>query len=259
MGKDNSITKLAIVGATKLTLNGMQAILELQNYKILYVFGLKDENLAGKVNSVSLDEFCASNGIALNKSENWDDCYDFCQKNDISMIVTLGDSRIVPKNIINSFEVIGNHGAILPYIQGGASLVWGRILNSGVWGVSMMQIGERIDGGDILKTETFIYDTHSTTEEEFTAKADNLTVELLIEVLNGNYKARENTKWEVRISKHTDSYKTIELLSYCLANDICVYLPPRTIVDGIVKKEWPDEFTRAFKIANNKPYPKWSE
>jgi len=236
----------------------MKGILELDNKKISYVFGLKDENLPSKVNSISLDEFCNDNKITLDKSENWDNCYNFCKKNNIDLIVTLGDSRIIPKKVINSFEVIGNHGAILPYVQGGASLVWGRILNSGVWGVSMMRIGERVDGGDILKTEIFTYDSN-TTEEEFTTKADSLTVELLMEVLNGDYEAKENTKWDIRISKHTDSYKTIEILRYCLANDLCVYLPPRTPIDGIVKEHWPDKFIKAFKIANDSPYPKWSE
>jgi len=258
MGKIDSLPKLAIVGNTRLTLDGMKAILRLLTHEISYVFGLKDENLAGKVNSVSLDDFCSDNQIVLDKSENWNNCFQFCHENDIELIVTLGDSRIVPKNIIDSFKVIGNHGAILPYVQGGASLVWGRVLNSGTWGVSIMRIGERVDGGDILKTEIFTYD-NNTTEEEFTTRADDLTVELLIEVLNGNYSVRKNTKWNIKISKHTDSCKTIEMLRYCLANDLCIYLPPRTPADGIIKKEWAAEFIKSFKIANDKPYPKWSE
>jgi hypothetical protein len=49
------------------------------------------------------------------------------------------------------------------------------------------------------------------------------------------------------------------MLRYCLANDLCIYLPPRTPADGIIKKEWPAEFIKSFKIANDKPYPKWSE
>jgi len=259
MDKIDSITKLAVVGNTKLTLEGIKGILELGDKEICYVFGLKDENLPSKVNSVSLDEFCTNNKITLDKSENWDNCYNFCKDQDVGLIITLGDSRIVPKKIINSFEVIGNHGAILPYVQGGASLVWGRILNSGVWGVSMMRIGERVDGGDILKTEIFTYDPFTTTEEEFTTMADDLTVTLLTELLKGNYSSRQNTKWDVRISKHTDSYKTIEFLRYCLANDLCIYLPPRIPSDGLIKNEWPSDFIKAFKIANDHPYPKWSE
>ena len=254
----NSITKLAVVGCTRLTLNGIKEILKLKNYQVVYVFGLSDENLKTKVSSVRMDEFCANNNITLDKSEDWDNCYEFCKENNINMIVTLGDSRIVPKKVINSFEVIGNHGAILPQVQGGASLVWGRILNSGIWGVSMMRIGERIDSGDILKTETFAYDS-STTEEEFTTKADELTAKLLVAVLNGTHSEIENTKWDVRVAKHTDTRKVVEILKYCLDNNLCVYLPPRSPADGKIKDEWPEKFVKVFKVANDHPYPKWSE
>ena len=105
MGKIDSLPKLAIVGNTRLTLDGMKAILKLLTHEISYVFGLKDENLAGKVNSVSLDDFCSDNQIVLDKSENWNNCFQFCHENDIELVVTLGDSRIVPKNIIDSFKV----------------------------------------------------------------------------------------------------------------------------------------------------------
>ena len=174
------------------------------------------------------------------------------------MIITLGDSRIVPKDVVRNFDVIGNHGAVLPDVQGGASLVWGRILNSGEWGVSVMKIAERIDGGDILKVKTFKYD-ESTTEEQFTDAADALTVDALVEVLQGDYAVQENKKWKVRVAKHTDSHKAVELLRYCKENNLPVYMPPRTLEDGYLDPSWPPQFIKSFKIANDHPYPKWSE
>jgi len=219
---------------------------------------LSDDKLETKVNSVNMDDFCLKNNIKLLKTNDWKVFGEFCKKENVDMIITLGDSRIVPKIIVNNFEVIGNHGAILPKVQGGASLVWGRMLANGTWGSSIMRLGEKIDSGEILKTRTFEYD-RNTTEDEFVKISDNTAVDLLIEVLQGKSEPQENKKWDIRLSKHVDSYKAKEILEYCLKNDMVIYLPPRNPDDSIVKKHWPDSFKKNFKIANNFPYPKWRE
>lgn len=258
MVKNNSITKVAITGSTLLTLNSMREIIKLKKYKIIYVFGISDENKLKKTNSVDLKLFCKQNNILLDESEDWKSCHTFCTDKDIDLIISLGDSRIVPNNIVNNFEVLGNHGARLPSVQGGASLVWGRLLNYYYWDVSIMKLRERVDSGEILKSRQFHYH-ENTTEREFTTRADSETVEILIEVLKGNFKPIENKKWQVRIAKHTDSYLAVEILKFCLDNQIPIYLPPRTPKDGIIKKHWPKDFIDVFKKANNCPYPKWSE
>ena len=258
MGENNNVIKLAFTGSTKLTLEAMKQITRLNGFKIIGLFGLSDDRLSGKVNSVRMDKFCTENSIVLNKTENWDSFYAFCTENNVDLIITLGDSRIVPKKIVNNFEVIGNHGAILPDVQGGASLVWGRMLNNGIWGVSIMRIGEKVDSGEILKKRTFSY-TDTTTEAEFVEMSDSMAIELLLEVLQGNPEPQQNKKWDVRIAKHTDSHKVKEILEYCLANNLSVYLPPRTPEDGLVKNHWPENFKTFFKVANHNPYPKWRE
>ena len=230
----------------------------LGNYKITCLFGLPDKDLVGKVNSVKMDSFCTENKIYLDKSNDWDSFHSLCLERCVDMVITLGDSRIVPKKIVDGFEVIGNHGAILPNVQGGASLVWGRMLNNYRWGVSIMRIAERVDGGEILKTKEFSYKPE-TTEEEFVAISDKIAGELLIEVLKGNFEPKENQRWDIRISKHTDSYRVKEILEYCLENNLSIYLPPRIPEDGKIKSEWPEDFKESFKIANNSPYPKWSK
>jgi methionyl-tRNA formyltransferase len=258
MVKNNNVIKLAFTGSTKLTLESMKMIMNLDGYEITGLFGLDDESLLGKVNSVRMDSFCRQNNIHLDKGADWNVFYSFCTEQQIDMIITLGDSRIVPKNIVNKFEVIGNHGAILPNVQGGASLVWGRMLANGRWGVSIMRIAERVDGGEILKTKEFHYEPEMT-EEEFVATSDKIAIELLIQVLKGDFEPQENHRWDIRVSRHTDSYRVKEILEYCLENNLTVYLPPRRPEDGKVKPDWPEDFKKAFKIANNFPYPKWSD
>ena len=208
MVQNNHVIKVAITGNTKLTLESMKMISDLEKFEILYVFGLPDDKLSSKVNSVKLDSFCEENKIVLDKTSEWQNCLEFCERNKIDLIITLGDSRIVPKSITSKFEVIGNHGAILPDVQGAASLVWGRMLESCEWGVSIMRIEDRVDSGEILKTKKFTY-TPYTTEHGFVREADSLTVEALKEVLLGDCEPSQNKLWDVRISKGTDSYNCL--------------------------------------------------
>ena len=259
---ENSITKVAVVGNTKLTLKGLCALKKLPNVEVKVILGLDTKSINKKVNSVSFANFLSSypyvKAPKIIRSNKWDIFEKTCIEEQINLIILLGDSRIVPETIINSFTVIGNHGAILPDVQGGASLVWGRMLNSGEWGVSIMEIDKKIDSGKILKVKKFKY-SEDCSELEFTEKCDDLTVDALVDVLNSNYVISDNSKWHLKIAKHTDSQDVINILRYCIDNKLNVYLPPRTPKDGFIKSVWSDEFKKIFKIANNKPYPKWRD
>ena len=245
--------KIGVLGNTKLTLKGL-TLLKSLGHQIQYVFGIPNEQLSSKVNSVSLDEFCNNSSIKLYKSSDWNDIIDI----DVDMIISLGDSRYVPPMIVEKFTVIGNHGAVLPSIQGGASLVWGRMLDNGVWGVSIMELDKKIDNGTILKTRTFNYESNIDMNS-FCDKCDDLTVVLLGEFLQSatDVISYKSSKIVIKVSKHIDSKVGVELLQFCLDNNLNVYMPPRTSEDGEVKEMWGDDFIERFKKGNNSPYPKY--
>jgi len=261
MGEENfRYRKIAVIGNTKLTLKSLQRLVHplciCCHYDIKYVFGLPEVMFKNKVNAVSLVEFCHYNNITYNNSNDWKIFKDDCEALGVDLVIALGDSRIVPSTVINRFETIGNHGAVLPYVQGGASLVWGRMLNSGEWGVSIFRLEEKVDAGDILKTKTFTYST-DIDMLEFTRHADDLTVEALLECLCSDIKSTDNHKWRVNVAKHTDSQLVVKLLKSCLATNTAIYLPPRNYHDAYINRRWSSKFKKLFKIANNDPYPTW--
>ena len=257
---EHSITKVAVVGNTRLTLKGLCALRAMSDIDVKIILGLDTESATKKANYTPLENFLSSYSYTqppiLLRSKGWEDFKERCQNLGINLIILLGDSRIVPEDITESFNIIGNHGAVLPHVQGGGSLVWGRLLNSGEWGISIMEIDKKVDSGIILKVKKFKFN-HNCTEIEFTEKCDDLTIDALVEVLLDNYTPHANQKWDVKISKHTDSAKTIDILQYCLNNNLNVYLPPRTPADGVLKAHWSDDFKDIFKIANDIPYPRW--
>ena len=83
MVQHDLITKVAITGNTKLTLESMKMISDLDNFEILYVFGLPHDKLSSKVNSVHLDKYCEENDIFLDKTNEWKNCLKFCEENEI--------------------------------------------------------------------------------------------------------------------------------------------------------------------------------
>ena len=256
MGKIDSFTKVAFTGNTQLTLDCIQSTMKTR--EVVAVFGLSDNELASKTNSLSLDSFCQENNIKLFKSNDWREYSDYCKQSGVELVITIGDSRIIPKVILDKFYTIGNHGAVLPDVSGGASLVWGRLLDSGSWGISIMKIEENIDSGEILKTKEFWYEDEIS-ESKFCKLCDRMTVAALDEVLGGDYTITKNKKYDVRISKHTDSEKAVDILRQCLYNGLSVYMPPRTPDDSLINPSWSEKFKSIFRVAQNTPYPKYIE
>ena len=162
---------IGIVGNTSLTEKLIKFLLG-QRENIKYVFGLTDEEIEKKVNAADLKTLCLENDINYIQSNDWGLILD----EEVDLVYEMGDSRFVPPVFVNRHYVIGNHGAILPYVQGGASLVWGRMLNSGEWGVSLMKLSDKIDEGDILITKKVNYDPSSTSMQTFVEMCDDATI-----------------------------------------------------------------------------------
>ena len=88
-------------------------------------------------------------------------------------------------------------------------------------------------------------------------KGEETLDRIITSILKGNIDKKDNSKWNVKINKHTDSYKAITLLKHSLDNNLNIYMPPRTPEDSVIKSHWPKKFIDVFKIAQDKPYPKW--
>jgi len=244
--------RIGVIGNTVITEKGIKTILSL-GHEVDYVFGLPFEKESKKVNFCDLSNLCAEKDIEYLKTGNWEDI----QERKVDYIVCLGDSRIVPETLVERYYILGNHGAVLPNVQGGASLVWGRMLNSGKWGVSLFKIEKGIDTGRILRTKEFFYEP-GCSMIEFVQRSDDLAIECLEDFLiNGEGDSLPNKKWDIKVSKHLDSATVTRILNLVEEEGINVYLPPRTPSDSLVNDNWSDSFKGIFMIANNKPYPKW--
>ena len=247
--------KIGIIGNTRLTFKTILLLL-IYKHNIEYVFGLSKEKLSKKVNNYSgIERFCTANGIKYITSNDWDDILNI----NVDIVFEMGDSRIVPPSFLAKNKVIGNHGAILPNVQGAASLTWGRMLNSGKWGVSLFELNEKIDNGEILVTKEVIYDPDTTSMNEFVDLCDDTTVECVKEYLLGEFSVKKNRNWEIKLNKHIDSASGVSILADALEKNLNIYMPTRNKHDSEVLPHWNNDFKNSFKVANSHPYPHWFE
>jgi len=240
-----------IIGNTRLTLYALEELLS-RGHNVLYVFGLPDKKLKNKVSSASMLPVCDQNNIDYINSGDWQDI----QNIDVDIVFEFGDSRIIPKSFLDRNEVIGNHGALLPRVQGAASLVWGRMLNNGSWGVTLFKVSEKIDSGDIVKAKEFSYDT-GIGMNEFVDMCDKMTIECLQDYLDGDYSVISNQPWDIKVPKGEDSRVVVDLMKDSLDAGKNIYLPPRNPASAKINKCWTSKFMHSFKLANDNPYPEW--
>ncbi|MGI9658669.1 MAG: hypothetical protein ACR2OD_07165, partial [Gaiellaceae bacterium] len=181
-GASLSLERSAVFGSTLLTQMLLEYLDDVAQPR--FVLGLSSEAIARKANAVDLAGFCRERGIPHQAEADWPSVVGQLGDLDVETVLVFGDSRIVPEQITSGYTVIGNHGASLPDVRGGASLVWGRMADLGYWGVSLFRLTAELDGGEILGTGRVDYrPEHSM--GEFVALADRATIEAFDSIVKG--------------------------------------------------------------------------
>ena len=254
-GASFSLERSAVFGSTLLTRMLLEYLDDVAPPQ--FVLGLSPEALTTKANGVDLRGFCHERRIPHQDEADWPHVAARLRELEVNTVLVFGDSRIVPEEITSGFAVVGNHGALLPDVRGGASLVWGRMADLGYWGVSVFRLTAELDGGEILGTRRFDYDSERPMRE-FVELADRATIEVFRLILEGEAAPAANLSCVTRIQKGVDSHEGVVRMRAAMANGEPVYMPIRTPADAFVNPEWPPEFRRAFMIANDSPYPRWT-
>jgi len=245
--------RVGLIGNTELTSKGLELLID-QGHEVDYVFGLEQRSLKNKVNASDLKAYCLEQNIEFIEGGRR---FAYISQRDVDLVIALGDSRLIPVDTFRS-KVIGNHGAPLPDVKGGASLVWARIINYGFWGVSLMVLDEELDSGEILGVTKFEY-SKDMNMEDFVSLCDDETIKLLDQYLNNTISRphQQNEATVITVKKHTDSELVEKIAKFAMEAKCSIYLPPRTPEDSIIKDSWSEEFKQKFMIANDHPYPEY--
>ena len=101
------------------------------------------------------------------------------------VIVVAAYGKILPKEILDypRYGCINVHGSLLPAYRGAAPIQWAVINGESETGVTIMQMNEGLDTGDILYTRTLPIDIDDTAESVFD-KLSVLGAQALVEALD---------------------------------------------------------------------------
>ena len=107
------------------------------------------------------------------------------------VIVVVAYGKILPKAVLDTprFGCINVHASLLPKLRGAAPIQWAVINGDKTTGITIMQMGEGLDTGDILSQREFSIGEDETSGELFvrlSKEGARLLCETLDELENGN-------------------------------------------------------------------------
>lgn len=104
---------------------------------------------------------------------------------DPACIVVAAYGKILPKEILDlpKFGCINVHGSLLPKYRGSAPIQWSVINGDKETGVTIMQMAEGVDTGDMLYQKAIPIDIDDTAESMFN-KLSDLGGEMIVEALD---------------------------------------------------------------------------
>lgn len=120
-------------------------------------FGRKKKLKAPIVKEVALE-----NNILVMQPENIKKSIDDINALDADLIVTCAYGQIVPIEVLNhpKYKSVNVHASLLPKYRGGAPIHWSIINGENKTGLTLMQMDEEMDSGDIItQREVTIEDT----------------------------------------------------------------------------------------------------
>lgn len=85
------------------------------------------------------------------------------------LIIVVAYGKILPKEILKipKYGVINVHGSLLPNYRGAAPIQWAVLNGDTKSGISIIEVSEKLDAGDILKSEEIKIAYEDTTESLF--------------------------------------------------------------------------------------------
>ncbi len=196
--------KIVFMGTPDFAVASLEKLL-LVGHEICAVFTQPDKPRGRKMVMTPPDvKVCAlSRGLEVYQPETLKDgkALEIIKTLEPDVIVVAAYGKILPKEIIDypKYGCINIHGSILPKYRGAAPIQWSVINGDEETGVTIMQMNEGLDTGDILlieKTPISIDDTASSVFDRLSKMGADLVVKTLDAVLEGELRPvkQDNSK-----------------------------------------------------------------
>lgn len=132
----------------------------IEHYEVVLVVCQPDRKKDRKGNMLipETKQVAIDNGIEVFQPLKVREDYQIILDKNPDMIVTCAYGQIIPKVIIDypKYGCINVHGSLLPKLRGGAPIHWAIINGEKETGMTIMQMSEKMDAGDIIRQRSLV-------------------------------------------------------------------------------------------------------
>ena len=145
-------------------------------------------------------QYCIENNIEVFQPVKIREDYSRVLQVNPDLIVTCAYGQIIPKIILNKCKCINVHASLLPKLRGGAPIQHAIIDGYSTTGITIMEMSNKMDAGDIISQSSIdidINDTYSSLHDKLITVATRLLLDTIGSVIDNSYVAIKQNENEV--------------------------------------------------------------
>ena len=145
-------------------------------------------------------QYCIENNIEVFQPVKIREDYTRVLQVNPDLIVTCAYGQIIPKIILEKCKCINVHASLLPKLRGGAPIQHAIIDGYSTTGITIMEMSNKMDAGDIISQSSIdidINDTYSSLHDKLIKVATKLLLDTIGSVIDNSYVAIKQNENEV--------------------------------------------------------------
>ena len=150
--------------------------------------------------SCEVKQYCIENNIEVFQPVKIREDYSRVLQVNPDLIVTCAYGQIIPKIILDKCKCINVHASLLPKLRGGAPIQHAIIDGYSTTGITIMEMSNKMDAGDIISQSSIdidINDTYSSLHDKLITVATRLLLDTIGSVIDNSYVAIKQNENEV--------------------------------------------------------------
>lgn len=150
--------------------------------------------------SCEVKQYCIENNIEVFQPVKIREDYSRVLEVNPDLIVTCAYGQIIPKIILDKCKCINVHASLLPKLRGGAPIQHAIIDGYSTTGITIMEMSNKMDAGDIISQSSIdidINDTYSSLHDKLIKVATRLLLDTIESVIDNSYVAIKQNENEV--------------------------------------------------------------
>ena len=186
-------TRVVFMGTPNFAVPILEALID--NYNVVMIVCQPDrkKNRKGKLEIPPVKEVALRHNINVFQPEKIRDNYNPILKANPDLIITCAYGQIIPKELLEypKLGCINVHGSLLPELRGGAPIHWAIIRGYKKTGITIMDMSEKMDAGDIISQASIKIDDDmilDTLYEKMSYLGRDLLIKTLPSIINNTCK-----------------------------------------------------------------------